>query len=184
MLYSAFTSFTGFEVNSGEYKMMGLAPYGRPVYVSKIIENIIDLKPDGTFQLNMDFFDYCVGNKMTSDRFNKLFDGPPRKTGSPITQREMDLARSIQQVTEEIILRLAKTLREQTGAEASTCLAGGVALNCVANGRLRQEGPFKEIWIQPAAGDSGAALGCAFSVWHQYFNKKREGRRKMATLKP
>jgi carbamoyltransferase len=167
MLYSAFTHFTGFRVNSGEYKVMGLAPYGRPTYVRTIYDHLIDLKSDGTFRLNMDYFNYCTGLTMTNERFSELFDGPGRRPESPLSQREMDLARSVQDVTEEVMLRLARTLHRETGAE-NLCLAGGVALNCVANGRILREGPYRGIWIQPAAGDAGGALGVALSVWHQF----------------
>ena len=172
LLYSAFTYYTGFKVNSGEYKVMGLAPYGRPLYVQKILDKLLDLKPDGSFQLNMDYFGYCSGLRMTNPKFAELFGGEPRKPEDPLTQREMDLARSIQEVTEEAVLRLARTLHRETHFE-NLCLAGGVALNCVANGRLKREGPFKGIWIQPAAGDAGGALGCALSAWHGYFGRER-----------
>jgi carbamoyltransferase len=172
LLYSAFTYFTGFKVNSGEYKVMGLAPYGRPKYVKAIYDHLIELKPDGTFRLNMEYFNYCTGLTMTSDKFDALFDGPRRKPESPLTQREMDLARSIQEITEEAMLRLAKTLHLETGCE-NLCLAGGVALNCVANGRILREGPFKKLWIQPAAGDAGGALGAALAAWHGYEQKPR-----------
>jgi carbamoyltransferase len=165
LLYSAFTYFTGFKVNSGEYKVMGLAPYGKPTYVQAIYDHLIDLKPDGTFRLNMDYFAYCTGLRMTNGKFDGLFGGPPRQPESPLTQREMDLARSVQEVTEEVMLRLSRTLHRETGAE-NLCLAGGVALNCVGNGRLLREGPFKGIWIQPAAGDAGGAIGAALSAWH------------------
>jgi carbamoyltransferase len=174
LLYSAFTYYTGFKVNSGEYKVMGLAPYGKPVYVQAIYDNLIDLKDDGTFRLNMEYFNYCTGLTMTGDRFNKLFGGPPRKPESMLTQKEMDLARSIQVVTEEIVLRLSKTLQKDTGGLENLCLAGGVALNCVANGRLINETPYKNIWIQPAAGDAGGALGAALAVWHQYMGRPRQ----------
>jgi len=172
LLYSAFTYYTGFKVNSGEYKVMGLAPYGKPVYVQTIYDELIDIKPDGTFRLNMDYFDYCTGLKMTNSRFEKLFGGPAREPESPLTQREMDLARSIQVVTEEVTLRLARTMHAETGMDY-LCMAGGVALNCVGNGRILKEGPFKGIWIQPAAGDAGGALGAALSAWHQMFGKPR-----------
>ena len=167
LLYSAFTYYTGFKVNSGEYKVMGLAPYGQPKYVQAIYDHLLDLKPDGTFRLNMDYFNYCTGLTMTNGKFDALFDGPPRKPESPLTQREMDLARSVQEITEEVMLRLARTLHRETGAE-NLCLAGGVALNCVGNGRILREGPFKEVWIQPAAGDAGGAVGAALAAWHQY----------------
>lgn len=172
LLYSAFTYYTGFKVNSGEYKVMGLAPYGEPKYVKAIYDHLLDLRPDGTFRLNMEYFEYCTGLRMTSNRFDELFGGPPRKPEAPVTQREMDLARSIQEVTEETMLRLARTLHDETGMRY-LCLAGGVALNCVGNGRLLREGPYKGIWIQPAAGDAGGALGAALSVWHQYEGKPR-----------
>ncbi len=173
LLYSAFTYFTGFKVNSGEYKVMGLAPYGEPKYVQAIYDHLIDLKPDGTFRLNMEYFNYCTGLTMTNPKFDELFGGPARKPETPLTQREMDLARSIQDVTEEIMLRLAKTLHQET-REESLCLAGGVALNCVANGRILREGPFKQIWIQPAAGDAGGALGAALAGWHLFLNQPRK----------
>ena len=172
LLYSAFTYYTGFKVNSGEYKVMGLAPYGKPVYVQKIYDELIDLKPDGTFHLNMDYFDYCTGLTMTNHRFDKLFGGPARQPESRLTQREMDLARSIQVVTEEVMLRLSRTMHSDTGMDY-LCMAGGVALNCVGNGRLLREGPFKGIWIQPAAGDAGGAVGAALSAWHRMFEKPR-----------
>ena len=172
LLYSAFTYFTGFRVNSGEYKLMGLAPYGRPIYENLIREKLIDLKDDGTFRLDMQYFNYCTGLTMTNDKFAALFGGPPRAAESPVTQREMDLAASIQKVTEDVVLRLARTLHQETGEE-NLCLAGGVALNCVANGRLVREGPFKNIWVQPAAGDAGGALGAASIVWHEYLGKER-----------
>jgi carbamoyltransferase len=167
LLYSAFTYFTGFKVNSGEYKVMGLAPYGRPKYVQAIYDHLIDLKPDGTFRLNVDFFNYCTGLTMTNGKFDSLFEGPARKPEAPMTQREMDLARSIQEVTEEVMLRLARSLHRETGAE-NLCLAGGVALNCVGNGRILRESPFKGLWIQAAAGDAGGALGAALAAWHLY----------------
>ena len=165
LLYSAFTYHTGFKVNSGEYKVMGLAPYGEPKYVQTIYEHLIDLKPDGTFRLNMEYFDYCTGLAMTNRRFDELFGSPPREPETLLTQREMDMARSIQVVTEEVMLRLARTLHSETGADY-LCLAGGVALNCVGNGRILREGPFKGIWIQPAAGDAGGALGAALATWY------------------
>jgi len=172
LLYSAFTYFTGFRVNSGEYKLMGLAPYGEPTYVDRIYEHLIDVKDDGSFRLNMKYFAYLDDLKMTNDRFADLFDGPPRKPESVITRREMDLARSIQVVTEEIVLKLANHAKELTG-ESTCCLAGGVALNCVSNGRLLSEGPFEDIWIQPAAGDAGGALGAATMAWHMAEGKPR-----------
>jgi carbamoyltransferase len=172
LLYSAFTYYTGFKVNSGEYKVMGLAPYGEPKYVKAIYDRLIDVKPDGTFRMNMDYFDYCTGLTMTSGKFHALFGGPPRKPDAPLQQRDMDLARSIQEVTEEVMLRLARTIHRETDAD-SFCLAGGVALNCVGNGRILREGPFKDIWIQPAAGDAGGAIGAALSCWYQHENKPR-----------
>lgn len=172
LLYSAFTYYTGFKVNSGEYKVMGLAPYGEPKYVKAIYEHLIDLKPDGTFRMNMEYFNYCTGLTMTSRKFDNVFGGPPRKAESKFGQREMDLARSIQEVTEEVMLRLARTMHRETGVDY-LCLAGGVALNCVGNGRVLREGPFKGIWIQPAAGDAGGAVGAALSAWYQYENRPR-----------
>ncbi|MGB5218855.1 MAG: carbamoyltransferase [Smithella sp.] len=172
LLYSAFTYFTGFKVNSGEYKLMGLAPYGRPIYVDIIREKILDLKDDGSFRLDMQYFNYCTGLTMTNERFDALFGGPPRKAESQVSQREMDIAASIQAVTEEVILRLARTLHKET-CEENLCLAGGVALNCVANGRILREGPFKRIWIQPAAGDAGGALGAAAIAWYEYKGASR-----------
>ncbi|MDD5483504.1 MAG: carbamoyltransferase [Kiritimatiellae bacterium] len=172
LLYSAFTYFTGFRVNSGEYKLMGLAPYGEPRYARTIMENLLDLRDDGSFRLNLDFFGYLDGLTMTNEKFNRLFDGPPRQPESELTRREMDIARSIQVVTEEIVLRMARHARRLTGME-NCCLAGGVALNCVANGRLLRENIFKDIWIQPAAGDAGGALGAALMVWHQAHNQPR-----------
>ena len=173
LLYSAFTYYTGFKVNSGEYKVMGLAPYGKPKYVKTIYDHLVDLKSDGTFRLNIDYFNYCTGLTMTNGKFSALFGGPPRRPETRLTQREMDLARSIQDVTEEVMLRLARTLHRETGAE-NLCLAGGVALNCVGNGRLLREGPFKGIWIQPAAGDAGGALGAALSAWYQLEGNHRK----------
>jgi carbamoyltransferase len=172
LLYSAFTYYTGFKVNSGEYKLMGLAPYGEPKYVDLILEHLLDLKEDGTFRLNMRYFNYATGLTMTNRRFADLFGGPPHKPEEPPTQREMDIARSIQVVTEEVVLRLARSVHKELGTEY-LCLAGGVALNCVANGRILREGPYKDIWIQPAAGDAGGALGAALSVWHEYLEKPR-----------
>ena len=172
LLYSAFTYYTGFKVNSGEYKVMGLAPYGQPKYVQAIYDHLLDVKPDGTFRLNMDYFDYCTGLKMTGEKFHELFEGPPRTPESELSQREMDLARSVQEVTEEVMLRIGRSLHQETGKEY-LCLSGGVALNCVGNGRLLREGPFKGLWIQPAAGDAGSALGAALAACHQYFGKPR-----------
>lgn len=173
MLYSAFTSYTGFKVNSGEYKVMGLAPYGEPRYKNLILKELVDLKEDGSFQLDMDYFNYGSGLTMTSEKFNRLFGGEPRRPESPITQREMDLARSIQEVTEEIMLKMARHVHRET-KEKYLCLAGGVALNCVANGRLLREGPFEDIWIQPAAGDAGGALGAALYAWHHHLKNPRK----------
>ena len=164
LLYSAFTQFCGFRVNSGEYKLMGLAPYGRPRYVETILDNLIDLRPDGSFATDLSYFDYVGGLTMTNGRFAELFGGPARVPDRDITQREMDLARSIQVVTEEIVLRMAAFAAELTG-ERNACLAGGVALNCVANGRLLRDGPFERLWFQPAAGDAGGALGAALHGW-------------------
>ncbi|MGF1581200.1 MAG: carbamoyltransferase [Gemmataceae bacterium] len=173
LLYSAFTYYCGFEVNGGEYKLMGLAPYGKPTYVEVIRKHLVDMKPDGSFRLNMTYFNYCQGFTMTNHRFAKLFGGRPRRPESEITQRHMDLAASIQAVTEEIVLRMGQTIHQQTGM-SNLVMAGGVALNCVANGRLLREGPFDAIWIQPAAGDAGGALGAALFVWHQLLGKPRE----------
>jgi carbamoyltransferase len=172
LLYSAFTYYTGFRVNSGEYKVMGLAPYGKPKYVQAIYDNLIDLKPDGTFRLNMEHFNYCTGLTMTNGKFDELFGGPPRKPETLLTQRDMDLARSIQEVTEEVMLRLARSLHRETGVE-NLCMAGGVALNCVGNGRILREGPFKGLWIQPSAGDAGGAIGAALTAWHKLENRPR-----------
>lgn len=166
LLYSAFTYYTGFRVNSGEYKLMGLAPYGEPRFAQLIFDNIVDIKDDGSFHLDQSYFNYCQGLTMTSKKFHRLFGGPPRKPESPITQREMDVAASIQVVIEEILLRVARFVHHKSG-EKNLCLAGGVALNCVANGRLLREGPFENIWIQPAAGDAGGALGAALYASHQ-----------------
>ena len=177
LLYSAFTYYCGFKVNSGEYKLMGLAPYGRPIYREPILKHLVDLKPDGSFWLDMDYFHYCQGLTMTNDRFHGLFGGPPRAPESPLEQRHMDLAASIQAVTEEAVLRIGRHVRERTGMK-HLVLAGGVALNCVANGRLLREGDFDDLWIQPAAGDAGGALGAALFVWHQLLDRPRrpEGR--------
>lgn len=173
LLYSAFTYYTGFKVNSGEYKVMGLAPYGEPKYMDLILNELIDLKEDGSFKLNMKYFNYCAGLTMTNGNFDRVFGGPPRKPESKFTQREMDLACSIQKVTEEIMLRMTRHVHKETGMK-KLCLAGGVALNCVANGRILREGPFEEIWIQPAAGDSGGAIGCALFAWHRYLGMERK----------
>jgi len=172
LLYSAFTYFTGFKVNSGEYKLMGLAPYGRPIYKERILKELIDLKEDGSLRLNLDYFDFLGGLRMTNRRFDRLFGGPPRKPETEITQREMDIAASIQVVTEEAVLRMMRHVHRETGMK-TLCLAGGVALNCVANGRILREGPFEDIWIQPAAGDAGGALGAALSVWYRYLGNER-----------
>ena len=172
LLYSAFTAYAGFKVNSGEYKLMGLAPYGQPTYVQKILDELLDLKSDGTFRLNLDCFAYTTGLSMTNARFDALMGGPPRQSEGPLLQHHMDLARSIQEVTEEVVLRLGRTLHRETGAQ-HLCMAGGVALNCVANGRLLREGPFRDIWIQPAAGDAGGALGAALSAWHGHHAQPR-----------
>jgi carbamoyltransferase len=172
LLYSAFTYFTGFKVNSGEYKLMGLAPYGEPKYAQRIYDELLDLKPDGSFRMNLEYFDYCAGLTMTSPKLDALFDGPPRAPESPVTDREMDIAASIQVVTEEIMLRCARHVHAQTGSK-NLCLAGGVALNCVGNGRILREGPFENIWVQPAAGDAGGALGVALFIWHQLLGNAR-----------
>ncbi|MGB3264426.1 MAG: carbamoyltransferase [Microcoleus sp.] len=182
LLYSAFTYYTGFKVNSGEYKLMGLAPYGEPKYVDRILTHLIDLKDDGTFRLNMDYFNYTVGLTMTNKKFDELFEGPPRQGEGQLTQREMDIAASIQVVTEEVVLRLCRTVKKELDVDY-LCLAGGVALNCVANGRLLRENIFKDIWIQPAAGDAGGALGAALAIWYQYCEQTRTvGDRLPATI--
>lgn len=175
LLYSAFTYHCGFKVNSGEYKLMGLAPYGEPRFAELISRHLIDLKEDGSFRMDMRYFDYCHGLTMTSRKFDALFGGPPRKPESPLTQREMDLAASIQAVTEEIMLRMARHLHRLSGMR-QLCLAGGVALNCVGNGKILREGPFEELWIQPAAGDAGGALGVAMFIWHQLLGQPRSPR--------
>ncbi len=174
LLYSAFTYYTGFKVNSGEYKVMGLAPYGEPKYRDLILHELMDLKDDGSFHLNMAYFNYAAGLTMTNEKFHALFGGPPRAAEASLTQREMDLARSLQDVTEEVVLRMARHVHKETGKKF-LCLAGGVALNCVANGRLLREGPFEDIWIQPAAGDAGGAVGAALLVWYQYLGNARRG---------
>lgn len=173
LLYSAFTYQCGFRVNSGEYKVMGLAPYGKPVFRDRILEHVIDLKEDGSFRMDMDYFNYCQGLTMTSAKFDKLLGGPPRKPEAPLTQREMDLAASVQAVTEEIVLRIIRYAHKKHGGD-NLVLAGGVALNCVANGRILREGPFDKIWIQPAAGDAGGALGTALFIWHQLLDCPRK----------
>jgi len=172
LLYSAFTYYLGFKVNSGEYKVMGLAPYGEPKYVQKILDNLVDIRDDGSLRLNMRYFGYCDGFTMTNAAFAALFGAPPRKPESPVTQLTMDLARSIQEVAEIVMLRMAGHVHQQTG-EKNLCLAGGVALNCVANGRILRESPFENLWIQPAAGDAGGAIGATLSVWHQYLDHPR-----------
>ena len=173
LLYSAFTYYTGFKVNSGEYKVMGLAPYGEPKYVDIILDKLMDFKEDGSFKLNMKYFNYCAGLTMTNDRFHRLFGGPPRKPETKLTQKEMDLARSIQVVTEEVMIRICRHIYRTTG-QTNLCLAGGVTLNCVANGRILREGPFENIWVQPAAGDAGGALGAALFVWYRYLGNERK----------
>ena len=172
LLYSAFTYYAGFKVNSGEYKLMGLAPYGEPKYTDIILNELLDLKEDGSFKLNIRYFGYCNGLKMTNNRFDKLFGRKARKPETKIDQKDMDIAASIQNVTEEIMLRMARHVHKVTGMD-KLCLAGGVALNCVGNGRILREGPFKKIWVQPASGDAGAALGAAFLVWHKYLGNER-----------
>lgn len=173
LLYSAFTYYLGFKVNSGEYKVMGLAPYGTPRYAQLIYENLLDLKPDGTFRLNMEYFDYCTGLRMTNDKFDELLGGPPRPPEKWLEQKQMDLAASLQAVTEEVVLRLTDSIAQETGA-ANLCLAGGVALNCVANGKVWQRGRFKNIWIQPASGDAGGALGAALAGYYIHCNQPRK----------
>jgi carbamoyltransferase len=172
LLYSAFTYYTGFKVNSGEYKVMGLAPYGEPRFVDLILDELMDLREDGSFRLNQDYFNYLTGLTMTSAAFHRLFGGPPREPESLLTQRDMDLARSVQEVCEEVMLRMARHARREVGL-SNLCIAGGVALNCVGNGRILREGPFEDIWIQPAAGDAGGALGVAQLAWHRHLNRPR-----------
>jgi carbamoyltransferase len=172
LLYSAFTYYTGFKVNSGEYKVMGLAPYGEPRYAQTILEHLIDLKADGSFRLDMSYFDYCTGLRMTNERFHKLFGGPPRSPEERLTSRHMDLAASIQAVTDEAVVRLTRAIATETGEE-NLCLAGGVALNCVANGKVLRDGRFKRLWIQPAAGDAGGAIGAALSAYHLFKGQPR-----------
>jgi len=172
LLYSAFTYYTGFKVNSGEYKVMGLAPYGEPKYAGAIKDHLLEVKDDGSIKVNQDYFNYSQGLRMTNGAFDKLFGGPPRQPESTITQREMDLARSIQVITEEVMLKMAQYVRKETGMKY-LCLAGGVALNCVANGRVLREVPFEDIWIQPAAGDAGGSLGVALAIWHRYLGRPR-----------
>ena len=175
LLYSAFTYYLGFKVNSGEYKVMGLAPYGEPKYAQTILDHLVDLKPDGSYRLDQSYFDYCTGLTMTNAKFDALFGAPPRKPEDPLTQREMDLAASVQAVTEEAVLRMTRALREETGLE-NLCLAGGVALNCVANGKVLRDGKFKQVWVQPAAGDAGGALGAALAAHHLYRDQPRTPR--------
>jgi carbamoyltransferase len=172
LLYSAFTYYTGFKVNSGEYKIMGLAPYGEPRFANIIRDNLIDVKADGSYRLNMDYFDYCTGLTMTNAKFDTLFGGPPRKPEQLLTQREMDLTASVQKVLEDVLLTMTRSLAKETG-EQNLCLAGGVALNCVANGKILRDGAFKNVWIQPASGDAGGALGAALSAYHGYARKDR-----------
>ena len=172
LLYSAFTYYTGFKVNSGEYKVMGLAPYGRPIYADRIYSHLMDLKPDGTFRLDQSYFDYCTGLTMTNGRFAELFGGPARTPEERLTQRHMDLAASVQAACEEVVLRLSRSLADETGVK-NLCLAGGVALNCVANGKVLRDGRFERIWIQPASGDAGGAVGAALSAYHQYQGQPR-----------
>ncbi|MEX2261715.1 MAG: carbamoyltransferase [Bryobacteraceae bacterium] len=180
LLYSAFTYYLGFRVNSGEYKVMGLAPYGEPRFVDKILKELVDLRDDGSIRLNMEYFNYCEGLTMTNEAFHRLFGAPPRKPETLLTQREMDLARSVQEVTELCLLRMVRHVHAQT-REKNLCMAGGVALNCVANGRILREGPFESIWIQPAAGDAGGALGAALSAWYQYLGNPRDPARMRGT---
>jgi carbamoyltransferase len=172
LLYAAFTTYTGFQVNSGEYKVMGLAPYGEPRYAQTILDHLIDLKPDGSFRLDQSYFNYCTGLTMTNGRFHALFNGEPRSPEDPLTQRDMDLAASVQAVTEEVVLRLTRSIAAETGAK-NLCLAGGVALNCVANGKVLRDGRFEQIWVQPAAGDAGGALGAALAAYHCHLDQPR-----------
>ena len=183
LLYSAFTYFTGFKVNEGEYKIMGLAPYGAPIYVKAIRDHLVEIHDDGSIALNLDYFEFVHGLTMTGAGFERLFGGPRRDPEAPVTQREMDLARSVQQVTEDVMLQMARTAHSETGSR-HLCLAGGVALNCVGNGRLLREGPFDEIWIQPAAGDAGGALGVALALWHRYLEKPRVSAEAAGTWRP
>ena len=183
LLYSAFTYFAGFRVNSGEYKVMGLAPYGEPKYVSLIKDHLLDIRPDGSLWMNMEYFEYPHGLTMTGSRFERLFGGPARQPETPLTQREMDLARSIQEITEEVMLKTVCFAHRET-ALPNLCLAGGVALNCVGNGRILREGPFDEIWIQPAAGDAGGAVGVALNLWHRYLGKPRTSAQAAGTWRP
>jgi carbamoyltransferase len=180
LLYSAFTYYTGFKVNSGEYKVMGLAPYGQPKYVSLIKDKLLEIRDDGSIKMNHEFFSYSYGLRMTNGAFSQLFGGPPRKPESQVTQKEMDLARSIQVITEEVMLKMTKYVHRETGMK-KLCMAGGVALNCVANGKILREVPFEDIWIQPAAGDAGGALGVALAIWHRYLDKPRTSHEKAGT---
>ncbi len=182
LLYSAFTYYTGFKVNSAEYKVMGLAPYGEQKYKDLILSELIDLKEDGSFKLNMKYFDYCAGLVMTNERFHRLFGGPPRPRESRLTRRDMDLARSVQEVTEEVMVRMARHIRKMTGMK-NLCLAGGVALNCVGNGKIMQEGIFDHLWVQPAAGDAGGSLGAALLAWYQYLENPRSPRKEGDSMK-
>jgi carbamoyltransferase len=182
LLYSAVTYYTGFKVNSGEYKIMGLAPYGEGKYTEVMMKELIDIKEDGSFRLNMEYFNYAAGLTMTNEKFHKLFGGPPRVPETKLTQKEMDLARSVQEVTEKIMMRIGRHVYNETGIE-DLCLAGGVALNCVANGKLLKEGPFRNIWVQPASGDAGGALGAALTVWYQYLGNSRTADRKSDSQK-
>ena len=183
LLYSAFTYFTGFKVNEGEYKVMGLAPYGAPTYVNTIRDHLVELFDDGSIRLNLDYFEFTHGLTMTGERFARLFGGPPRAPDAPVTQREMDIARSVQEVVEDVMLRMAQTAHRRTGSRR-LCLAGGVALNCVSNGRLLREAPFDDIWIQPASGDAGGAVGIAFALWHRYLGQPRTSAERRGTWVP
>src|SRR4029077_1996900 len=183
LLYSAFTYYTGFRVNSGEYKVMGLAPYGEPKYVPVIKDKLLEIRDDGSLKMNHEYFSYSQGLRMTNGAFDKLFGGAPRKPESLITQKEMDLARSIQVITEEVMLKMTRFAHKETGMK-KLCMAGGVALNCVANGRVLREVPFEDIWIQPAAGDAGGALGIALAIWHRYLDQPRQIAEQTGTWKP
>ncbi|HEY6930295.1 MAG TPA: carbamoyltransferase N-terminal domain-containing protein, partial [Thermoanaerobaculia bacterium] len=183
LLYSAFTYYTGFKVNSGEYKVMGLAPYGEPKYVPLIKEKLLQIRDDGSIRLNQEYFGYSDTLRMTNDAFNRLFDGPPREPESKLTQRDFDLARSIQEITEEVMLKMGSFAHRETGSKR-LCMAGGVALNCVGNGRILAEGPFEEVWVQPAAGDAGGALGVALAIWHRYLGKPRRSPEVLGTWEP
>ena len=183
LLYSAFTYFTGFKVNEGEYKVMGLAPYGVPTYVKTIRDHLVEVFDDGSIRLNLDYFEFVHGLTMTGERFARLFGGPPRAPDAPVTQREMDLARSVQEIVEDVMLRMAHTAHRRTGSRR-LCLAGGVALNCVSNGRLLREGPFDDVWIQPASGDAGGAVGVALALWHRYLGQPRMSAERRGTWTP